>query len=131
MSDIRLLILSQGVRQRLAEEAVRVIVVDPFENNERARQLVSQSARYRSGYWVVKMFVWRFEEYIKMVYGKDSSTLSYTRHFFLVYFPCSLSTVCVFLFIFPGPYIKWTLTCTCAKTRTAYSAHRRIKRTTL
>lgn len=61
----------QGVRQRLAEEAVRVIVVDPFENNERARQLVSKSARYRSGYWVVKMFVWRFEEYTKMVYGKD------------------------------------------------------------
>jgi len=60
--------VSEGVRQRLAEEAVRVIVVDPFENNERARQLVSQSARYRSGYWVVKMFVWRFEEYIKMVY---------------------------------------------------------------
>ena len=61
----------QRVRQRLAQEAVRVIVVDPFENNERARQLVSKSARYRSGYWVVKMFVWRFEEYTKMVYGKD------------------------------------------------------------
>lgn len=66
------------MRQRLASEAIRVIVVDPFENNERARQLVSKSARYRSGYWVVKMFVWRFEEYTKMVYGK------YTRY-------CSLS----------------------------------------
>lgn len=62
--------LLQRVRQRLAREAVRVIVVDPFENNERARQLVSKSARYRSGYWVVKMFVWRFEEYTKMVYGE-------------------------------------------------------------
>ena len=51
----------------MTKESIRVIVVDPFENNE-AKALVSKSARYASGYWVVKMFVWKFEEYAKMVY---------------------------------------------------------------
>ena len=60
--------VSEGVREKLTKESVRVIVVDPFENNERTKQLVLKSARYASGYWVVKMFVWRFEEYSKMTY---------------------------------------------------------------
>ena len=29
---------------------------------------VSKSERYKSGYWVIKMFVWRLEEYSKLVY---------------------------------------------------------------
>jgi len=60
--------VSEEVREKLTKESIRVIVVDPFENNEKAKALVSKSARYASGYWVVKMFVWKFEEYEKMVY---------------------------------------------------------------
>ena len=60
--------VSAEVREKLTNESIRVIVVDPFENNEKAKALVSKSARYASGYWVVKMFVWKFEEYQKMVY---------------------------------------------------------------
>ena len=60
--------VSEEVREKLTKESIRVIVVDPFENNEKAKALVSKSARYASGYWVVKMFVWKFEEYAKMVY---------------------------------------------------------------
>jgi hypothetical protein len=29
---------------------------------------VAKSERYKSGYWVIKMFVWRFEEYSKLVF---------------------------------------------------------------
>jgi len=54
--------------ERLQEECVRIIQVDPFYQNELAQQLVAKSARYRSGYWVIKMFVWRLEEYSKLVY---------------------------------------------------------------
>ena len=60
--------VSEEVRETLTKESIRVIVVDPFENNEKAKALVLKSARYASGYWVVKMFVWKFEEYEKMVY---------------------------------------------------------------
>ena len=59
--------MSEEGREKLTKESIRVIVVDPFENNEKAKALVSKSARYASGYWVVKMFVWKFEEYAKMV----------------------------------------------------------------
>ncbi|KAK3258465.1 hypothetical protein CYMTET_32491 [Cymbomonas tetramitiformis] len=42
--------------------------MDPFYKNELARQLVANSARYRSGYWVIKMFVWKLMEYDKIAY---------------------------------------------------------------
>ena len=42
--------------------------LDPFFENDLARQLVAKSERYKSGYWVIKMFVWRFEEYSKLVF---------------------------------------------------------------
>lgn len=29
---------------------------------------MAKSERYKSGYWVIKMFVWRFEEYSKLVF---------------------------------------------------------------
>eukprot|EP00959_Pyramimonas_sp_CCMP1952_P148179 3100533-Pyramimonas_sp.AAC.1 len=44
------------------------ILAAGFDRNELAQQLVAKSARYRSGYWVIKMFVWRLEEYSKLVY---------------------------------------------------------------
>uniref|UniRef100_A0A7S0WQN2 Hexosyltransferase n=1 Tax=Pyramimonas obovata TaxID=1411642 RepID=A0A7S0WQN2_9CHLO len=60
--------VTQPIIERLQEECVRVIQVDPFYQNELAQQLVAKSARYKSGYWVIKMFVWRLEEYSKLVY---------------------------------------------------------------
>jgi hypothetical protein len=44
------------------------VQLDPFFENDLARQLVAKSERYKSGYWVIKMFVWRFEEYSKLVF---------------------------------------------------------------
>eukprot|EP00241_Pyramimonas_parkeae_P005899 CAMPEP_0114246744 /NCGR_PEP_ID=MMETSP0058-20121206/12642_1 /TAXON_ID=36894 /ORGANISM="Pyramimonas parkeae, CCMP726" /LENGTH=425 /DNA_ID=CAMNT_0001359983 /DNA_START=344 /DNA_END=1621 /DNA_ORIENTATION=+ len=52
----------------LLGECVRVVQLDPFYRNDLARQLVARSERYKSGYWVIKMFVWRLEEYSKLVY---------------------------------------------------------------
>eukprot|EP00238_Polyblepharides_amylifera_P012658 CAMPEP_0196585946 /NCGR_PEP_ID=MMETSP1081-20130531/52636_1 /TAXON_ID=36882 /ORGANISM="Pyramimonas amylifera, Strain CCMP720" /LENGTH=309 /DNA_ID=CAMNT_0041907661 /DNA_START=458 /DNA_END=1387 /DNA_ORIENTATION=- len=60
--------VTEPIIERLLQECVRVIQLDPFYKNELARQLVSRSERYRSGYWVIKMYVWRLEEYSKLVY---------------------------------------------------------------
>mmetsp|Transcript_676 Transcript_676/g.2038 ORF Transcript_676/g.2038 Transcript_676/m.2038 type:complete len:97 (+) Transcript_676:1040-1330(+) len=47
--------VSQPVLDILLAECVRVIQVDPFDGNDLARQLVSKSERYKSGYWLLKM----------------------------------------------------------------------------
>eukprot|EP00899_Mesostigma_viride_P006562 jgi/Mesvir1/15907/Mv08235-RA.2 len=56
-----------GVVDKVRETCVLVRRVDPFVS-DRAKSLMAKSERYASGYWVVKMFVWRAEEYSKVVY---------------------------------------------------------------
>jgi alpha-N-acetylglucosamine transferase len=56
------------VLRQLLDECVRVIQVDPFDGNDLAKQLVSKSERYRSGYWLLKMYVWRAMEYSKVAF---------------------------------------------------------------
>ena len=36
-------------------------------SNQRASALIAKSERYASGYWVLKMFFWRAEEYDRAV----------------------------------------------------------------
>ena len=51
----------------LLAECVRVVVIDPFAQDQRASALIAKSERYASGYWVLKMFFWRAEEYDRAV----------------------------------------------------------------
>ena len=65
-------VASTAVSERIIDQVralcVRVVIVDPFAVDPKAVALMKNSQRYRSGYWVVKMFVWRFTEYAKIVH---------------------------------------------------------------
>ncbi|XRB16058.1 ER membrane protein complex subunit 10 [Pseudoscourfieldia marina] len=60
--------VSKEILDQVRALCVRVVVVDPFAVDPKAVALMTRSQRYRSGYWVVKMFVWRFTEYDKLVH---------------------------------------------------------------
>jgi hypothetical protein len=57
--------VSRDILRQLEDECVVVTTVDP-KASAKGQHLQETSARYESGYWVIKMYIWKLLEYEKV-----------------------------------------------------------------